>query len=102
MPYEDYDVVRACGAGSFASVFKVKRRSDSKNYAMKKVQMAKMDKKAVQDTLNEVRFLASFEHPNVVLFLEAFVVKRDMCIVMEYCGSGDLSSKVQRYKVRGE
>jgi len=61
-----------------------------------------MSKKEIADCLNEVRFLASIRQKNIVGFLEAFTEnnEQDLCIVMEYCGCGDLAQKVERYKRR--
>lgn len=102
MSIKDFRVVEALGKGSFATVYKVMRKSDGKTYALKRVKIGKMGKKEVADALNEIRFLASIRHKNVVGFLEAFLENNEseLCIVMEYCGCGDLSAKVERYKKR--
>jgi NIMA (never in mitosis gene a)-related kinase len=78
----------------------VLRKSDNKIYAMKRVKISKMSRKEIADTLNEVRFLASIRHSNIVAFYEAFIDNNDteLCLIMEYCGCGDLSQKVERYK----
>lgn len=67
---------------------------------MKRVKITKMSRKEISDALNEVRFLASIRHPNIVGFFEAFLENNDteLCIVMEFCGSGDLCQKIERYK----
>lgn len=61
-----------------------------------------MSKKEIADALNEIRFLASIRQKNIVGFLEAFLESNEteLCIVMEYCGCGDLAQKVERYKRR--
>ena len=61
-----------------------------------------MSKREVQDAVNEIRVLASVRHPHIVSFLQAFLDKGDseLCIIMEYCGCGDLAQKVARYKKR--
>ena len=41
-------------------------------YAMKKVKMGKLSEKEKQNAVNEVRILASINHPNVIGYKEAF------------------------------
>ena len=53
MPISDFRVVESIGKGSFASVYKVVRKSDNKLYALKRVKIGKMSKREVQDALNE-------------------------------------------------
>ena len=38
----------------------------------------------------------------IVSFFEAFLHNKDteLCIIMEFCGSGDLAGKIDRYKKR--
>lgn len=102
MPLNDFRIMESIGKGSFASVYKVVRKSDNKVYAMKRVKINKMSKKEISDALNEIRFLSSIRQKNIVGFLEAFLENNEteLCIVMEYCGCGDLASKVERYKRR--
>ncbi len=100
MSSKNFKVMEMVGKGSFASVYKVLRKTDGKVYAMKRVKINKMSRKEIADTLNEVRFLASIRHANIVGFYEAFVENNDseLCIVMEFCGCGDLAQKIERYK----
>jgi serine/threonine protein kinase len=93
MPLSDFRVVEALGKGSFASVYKVMRKSDNKVYALKRVKIGKMSKKEIADALNEIRFLASIRHKNIVGFLESFLENNEseLCIVMEVSAYHDLS-----------
>jgi len=102
MGVQDFRILQPLGQGSFASVFKVVRKSDEQIYALKRVNISKMNKKEVSDTLNEIRFLASLRHKNIVAYFESFLDKNDteLCIIMEYCGMGDLAAKIERYRKR--
>lgn len=42
-------------------MYKVKRISDSQEYALKKVNLSRMSSREKENSLNEVRFLASIE-----------------------------------------
>ena len=54
--------------------------------------MGKLGKKEKENALNEVRILASNNHPNIIAYKEAFFEDStaSLCIVMEYAQGGDL------------
>jgi len=58
---------------AFYACPQVMRISDNKIYALKRVNIESMSQKEVEDTLNEIRFLASFKHPRLVRFYETFL-----------------------------
>ena len=60
------------GEGAFSTVYKVKRITDGKEYALKRVKMLKLNEKEQENALNEVRILASIRHPNIIAYKEAF------------------------------
>ena len=69
----------------------MKRNSDNKQYALKKVSMESLSTRERQNALNEVRILASITHPNIVSYKEAFTYQdKYLCIVMEFANDGDL------------
>ena len=67
-----FQIQKKLGEGAFSTVFAVKRISDGAQYAMKKVKMGKLSEKEKQNAVNEVRILASINHPNVIGYKEAF------------------------------
>ena len=73
MPARDYTVVGPIGDGSFATVYKVRRERSGETLALKRIDISKLEKREIEDALNEVRVLASLRHAHVVSFLEAFV-----------------------------
>jgi NIMA (never in mitosis gene a)-related kinase len=68
------------GEGSYSSVYKVKRKSDDKIYALKKVKMVELNEKERQNALNEVRILASIKHQNIISYKEAFFDDATSCL----------------------
>ena len=70
---KDFEILQKLGDGSFASVFKVLRFSDSKIYALKKVKMQNLKSKEKESSLNEVRLLASVSSDYIVGYKDAFI-----------------------------
>ena len=99
----DFKKEKVLGKGSFGSVYLVRRRQDNKIYALKTVILEKLNKKEQENSVNEVRILASINHPNVIGYKEAFWDddKSALNIVMEYADDGDLHSKIEKMKKAG-
>ena len=97
---KDFKIEKVLGKGSFGSVYLVTRKEDQKIYALKSVTMEKLNKKEQENSVNEVRILASVNHPNVIGYKEAFWDDQNntLNIVMEYADDGDLQTKIQRMK----
>merc|ERR1712223_918464 len=93
---QNFKVLKSLGEGAFSTVYKVKRISDGQEYALKKVKMGKLTEKEKLNALNEIRILASIQHPNIVSYKESFMEDRTstLCIVMEFCDGGDLLQKI--------
>jgi NIMA (never in mitosis gene a)-related kinase len=70
---------------------------------MKKVKMGKLTEREKQNALNEVRILASIQHPNIIGYKEAFFEEAtsSLCIVMEFADGGDLLHKISQLKKKG-
>ena len=98
MSFGDFEKISDLGKGSFGSVYKVKRIKDGKIYALKKVDMSRLNNKEKENSLNEVRILASVNSENVISYKDAFydLESNSLCIVMEYADDGDLESKINK------
>lgn len=89
----DFEILSKLGEGSFSSVYKVKRKSDGKFYAMKKVKMSLLTLKEKENALNEIRILASLSSPYIVPFYDSFLDDSSniLCIIMELATGGDMT-----------
>lgn len=54
--------------------------------------MLNLTEKEKENALNEVRILASIDHPSVIAFKAAFIDEpsSSLCLVMEYADNGDM------------
>ena len=99
----DFKKEKVIGKGSFGLVYLVRRLADNKIYALKTVILEKLSKKEQENSVNEVRILASVNHPNVIGYKEAFWDDSGstLNIVMEYADDGDLHTKIERMEKEG-
>ena len=96
MSLKNFEILNKIGEGAYSKVYKVKRRSDQEIYALKKVTMRKLKVKEKNNALNEIRILASLNHPNIISYKEAFFDDESdsLCIIMEYADGGDLYQRI--------
>jgi NIMA (never in mitosis gene a)-related kinase len=98
----DFSIIKKLGDGAYSSVFKVKRNDDSEFYSLKKVNMISLSEKERENALNEIRILASIDHPNVIGYKDAFIdeATSSLCMIMEYADNGDVFQKICSYQKR--
>lgn len=62
--------------------------------------MGKLSEKEKQNAVNEIRILASINHPNVIGYKEAFFENKEscLCIIMELADGGDLLQTIENLK----
>jgi len=111
----DFEVLKFLGKGSYGSVYKVLRKADGREsgwflskiisvrmilgfdrYALKEVNIRYMSQKEREEAVNEIRILASFSHPNIIRYCEAFIEDDKLCIITEFASHGDLLSKIKK------
>ena len=97
MSLNDFIFGKILGKGSFGTVNIVTRKQDNKIYAMKRVNISSLSDKDKRSSLNEIRILASLNHPNIIDYKEAFFDEetKTLNIVMEYAEEGDIENKVK-------
>lgn len=103
MSLKNFEILNELGKGTYSTVYKVKRLTDEKVYALKKVRILSLKEKEKRNALNEIRILASVNHPNIISYKEAFFddESRTLCLIMEYADGGDLYQKILHYQKKG-
>lgn len=85
---EDYEVLKVLGSGNFGCVYQCKKHIDGNVYAVKVIKQ-KMRGGMAKNALNEVISLSAFtnsvEDKNIVRYYSAWIEKKQLYIVMEYC-----------------
>jgi len=99
---EVYDKVKVIGRGSMGEVSIVSKRRDlieanngseataPRQYACKSVSTVQMNKKEIDEFINEIEILRELDHPNVIKMYEIYYTNQKIWIVTELCMGGDL------------
>eukprot|EP01017_Pseudomicrothorax_dubius_P047592 TRINITY_DN8570_c0_g3_i4.p1 TRINITY_DN8570_c0_g3~~TRINITY_DN8570_c0_g3_i4.p1 ORF type:complete len:552 (-),score=113.95 TRINITY_DN8570_c0_g3_i4:44-1699(-) len=99
MSLSDFEVHSKLGQGSYSSVYLVTRRGSTEKLALKKVKLDKLNERERQNSVNEVRILASIDSPYIVGYKDAFFdeATHSLCVVMEFVDGGDLLQKIREH-----
>ncbi|KAH7823825.1 putative Protein kinase RNA-like endoplasmic reticulum kinase-like B (PERK-like B) [Monocercomonoides exilis] len=89
---------KVVGRGSFGAAVLVKHKGNGRLYIMKEINISQLSKKEKEESINEIRILSKLRHPNIVSYRESFVEKGLLCILMDYCDSGDLYQRCQKQR----
>ena len=81
---------KSIGSGAFSTVHKVRSKIDNKIYALKKVDIEKLCKKDTDNLKTEIKFHRSFNHPNIINFVDCLQVGTIVYILLEYARNGSL------------
>lgn len=80
-------------------VFVAKTLATGKKVAIKQMDLAQQPRKEL--IVNEIIVMKESQHPNVVNFLEAFLVKStELWVVMEYMEGGALTDVIENNKLQ--
>lgn len=92
-----FEIVHKLGGGMFGLVFKARKESIGKDYAIK---FLKVDDETVRDAvareLETVHFFAQIDHPNLVSIEDKGTVDGIPYLVMSYAGQETLQKRLQQ------
>lgn len=69
---------------------------------MKRLLIDSNDSSLTTNHINEIEIFKTINHPNLIQYIESFIHKDKLCIVMEYADGGDLNQKIKEYSSKNK
>eukprot|EP01136_Pigoraptor_vietnamica_P005827 Opistho-1_new@37974 len=85
-----YDLSDTLGKGEYSVVRVATQRITGSRLAMKMLDKERLEDKALQMFFREVQIMKHLRHPNIVRMFEVFDTRRELCLVLEVAGKGDV------------
>jgi serine/threonine-protein kinase PpkA len=98
-----YEIQNRLGGGAFGDVYKARKVSIDKHYAIKFLKIDEpASRSAVERELEQVRHFAAIDHPNLVTVEDMGVVLDVPYLVMGYAGEDTLARRLRRERPSSE
>ncbi|KAF8761331.1 Pkinase protein [Rhizoctonia solani] len=88
-----YSTIRKVGQGASGHVFVAKKLSDGQKVAIKQMDLTQQPRKEL--IVNEILVMKESRHPNIVNFLDSYLLRTDLWVVMEYMEGGALTDVIE-------
>lgn len=90
---EEYDEGEKLGEGITGTVRIVTHKRTGKRFAMKTINLDRINKSQLRELRLEVSALKLVDHPNIVRLYETFEDRTTMRLIMELCTGGELAKR---------
>ncbi|CAD5225855.1 unnamed protein product [Bursaphelenchus okinawaensis] len=91
-PEDKYRKLEKIGSGASGSVFTAMDMATGAEVAIKQMNLSQQPKKEL--IINEILVMRENRHPNIVNYLDSYLVADDLWVVMEYLAGGSLTDVV--------
>lgn len=93
-----YNLVKQVGKGASGTANLIEDEQGDR-YIMKSMSIDDLNEKQLKNAINEIKVLHELRHPFIVKYRESFVEDKQLHIVMNFCGGGDLHNLIRRQHV---
>ena len=100
--FDVYEKIKFLGEGAFGSVFKVKRKHSGTREIIRALK--EISKEALNENLqseeelkNEIEVLKNLDHPNIMKIYEFYEDEKNIYLINEFCGGGDIAGLNDKY-----
>ncbi|XP_076322047.1 serine/threonine-protein kinase Pak-like [Tachypleus tridentatus] len=83
--------------GASAAVYKAKDRETGWTVAVKKIYLSQQSYK--EDVITELLVLREIKHPNVISYLDSYLIGDELWVIMEYLGIGSLDNVLTKTRL---
>jgi serine/threonine-protein kinase len=98
-----YEIQNRLGGGAFGEVYKARKLSIGKPYAIKFLKLDdQTSREAIERELDQVRHFAQIDHPNLVTIEDMGVVLGVPYLIMGYAGEDTLARRIKREPLEPE
>ncbi|MCA8965071.1 MAG: serine/threonine protein kinase [Planctomycetes bacterium] len=93
-----YEITSKLGGGQFGLVFRARKQSIGKDYAIKFLQVDDGEvRRAIRAELDQLRYFAQLDHPNLVSIEDRGEVDGIPYLVMAFAGTDTLQGRLQQH-----
>jgi len=91
---EKYKFIKNLGEGAYGVVYLAQGEVSLRYFAIKEIDVKKMDVFKKREAKNEAVIMEKFDHPNIIKCYDTFVTKNDLGIVMEFVDGDSLGNLI--------
>ena len=93
---DQYQLDKLLGEGGFGKVFKAFHKKTREVVAVKTIDISESFKSAdkIDQIYKEAKILKQLSHRNIIKLFQAFCIMKDLYLIMEHAGGGELSDYV--------
>ncbi|EGR30714.1 protein kinase domain protein [Ichthyophthirius multifiliis] len=92
---DKYEEIKQIGQGTQGSAILILNKKTKKQYIAKQISLNGITERDSKQAFQELKLLKLMKHPNIVKFIESYLEKERIIIIMEYCELGDLQKLIK-------